>query len=131
MKGFRLVVRQYVINNEFELSIEAIDPTRYRGFCLGGDCPWSIHACPIRKGVAIVQVIVFNDIHTCTSSGRRTITPTIAWAAAKAFLFLGRNLIWVLKSYRPNCRMIMDVSLDMTRSGGDNKGLCKSCMAHG
>jgi hypothetical protein len=44
MKEFRLDVRQYVINKEFELGVEATDKIRYIGYCRGGDCPWSINA---------------------------------------------------------------------------------------
>jgi hypothetical protein len=44
MKEFRLAMRQYVIDKEFELDIEATDKTRYRGYCRGGDYPWSINA---------------------------------------------------------------------------------------
>lgn len=57
MKEFRLAMRQYAINNEFELGIEATDPSRYRGYCSGGGCPWSIHAQPIRLGSAVVEVL--------------------------------------------------------------------------
>jgi hypothetical protein len=39
MKEFRLAMRQYVIDKEFELDIEATDKTRYRGYCRGGDYP--------------------------------------------------------------------------------------------
>jgi hypothetical protein len=35
MKEFRLAMRQYAINKEFELGIEATNTTRYRGFCHG------------------------------------------------------------------------------------------------
>jgi hypothetical protein len=44
VKEFRLAMRQYVIDEEFELGIEATDKTRYRGYCHGGECPWSINA---------------------------------------------------------------------------------------
>jgi hypothetical protein len=43
MKEFRLAMRQYVIDKEFELGVETIDMTRYRGYYRGGDCPWSIN----------------------------------------------------------------------------------------
>jgi hypothetical protein len=39
MKEFRLAMRQYTINKEFELSIEATNMMRYKGYCRGGDCP--------------------------------------------------------------------------------------------
>lgn len=35
MKEFRLAMRQYAINKEFELGREATNTTRYRGFCHG------------------------------------------------------------------------------------------------
>jgi hypothetical protein len=35
MKEFRLVMRQYIIDKEFELGVEATDGMRYRGYCQG------------------------------------------------------------------------------------------------
>jgi hypothetical protein len=32
MKEFRLAIRQYAINNEFELGIESSSPFRYRAY---------------------------------------------------------------------------------------------------
>jgi hypothetical protein len=42
MEEFRLAMRQYAINKEFELGIEATCKKRYRGYCKGDDCPWAI-----------------------------------------------------------------------------------------
>jgi hypothetical protein len=42
MKDFRLAVRQYAINKEFELGIEATNKSKYRGYCKGDACTWSI-----------------------------------------------------------------------------------------
>jgi hypothetical protein len=39
MKKFRLAMRLYAINNEFELGIESSAPFWYRGYCKGGDYP--------------------------------------------------------------------------------------------
>jgi hypothetical protein len=77
IKEFRLAVRQYAIDKEFELGVEAMDKIRYRGYCQGGDCPWSINARLEHKRWDVVVVSVLNDVHDCTSSGRRrTSTPT-------------------------------------------------------
>jgi hypothetical protein len=44
MVTFRLAIKQYAINREFELGIEATSTTRFRGFYQGGGCPWkSMH----------------------------------------------------------------------------------------
>jgi hypothetical protein len=75
MKEFRLAMRQYAIEEKFELGIEATDKTRYRGYCRGGDYPWSINARVEQKGWDHVIVTVLNDVHKCTSSDRRTTTP--------------------------------------------------------
>lgn len=56
MKEFRIAMRQYAINNEFELGIESSAPFRYRGYCKGGDCPWRIHARPEVIGLATIIV---------------------------------------------------------------------------
>jgi hypothetical protein len=57
MEEFRLAVRQYAINKEFELGVEATSKSRYRGYCKGGDCPWSIVGF---KKKADVTVMVLN-----------------------------------------------------------------------
>jgi hypothetical protein len=44
MNEFRLAMRQYAIDKEFELGVEATDKMRYRGYCWGGDYPWNINA---------------------------------------------------------------------------------------
>jgi hypothetical protein len=56
MQQFRLAIRQYAINKEFELGIEATNKTRFRGYCKGPDCPWSIHVRPKTKGSPTIQV---------------------------------------------------------------------------
>lgn len=57
MEQFRLAIRQYAINKEFELGIEATNKTRFRGYCKGPDCPWSIHARSEMKGSPTIQVM--------------------------------------------------------------------------
>jgi len=42
MKEFRLAVRQFAINEEFELAIKKTDRTRYIANCNADDCPWHI-----------------------------------------------------------------------------------------
>jgi hypothetical protein len=89
MKEFRLVMRQYTIDKEFELGVEATDMRTYREYCRRGNCPWSINARLEHKGWDIAVVSVLNDVHDCRSSGRRmTSTPTTAWIADKAFPIL-------------------------------------------
>jgi hypothetical protein len=89
MKEFRLAMRQYSIDKEFELGIEATDKRRYRGYCRGEDCPWSIVARVESKGWYPIIVTVLHDEHTCTSSGRqRTSVPISNWVADKAFPIL-------------------------------------------
>jgi hypothetical protein len=89
MKEIRLAMRQYAIDKEFELGVEATGRIRYRGYCRRGDCPWSINARMEHKGSDVVVVSVLNDVHYCTSSSqRRTSTPTTAWVANKALPIL-------------------------------------------
>jgi hypothetical protein len=89
MKEFRLAMRQYTIEKEFELGVEVTNRMRYRGYCRGGDCPWTINARLERKGWDVVVVSVLNDVHDCISSGqRRTSTPIAAWVADKALPIL-------------------------------------------
>jgi hypothetical protein len=43
MDDFRLAVRQYAINEEFELHVVKIDKNRYDGSCKGAkDCTWYV-----------------------------------------------------------------------------------------
>jgi hypothetical protein len=89
MKEFRLLVRQYAIDKKFEIGVEATDKMRYRGYCQGGDYPWSINAKLEHKGWDVVVVSVLNDVHDCTWSGqRRTSTPTNTWVAYRALPIL-------------------------------------------
>jgi hypothetical protein len=93
MEEFRLAMRQYAINKEFELGIEATNTTRYRDYCRGGDCPWSINARVEHKGWDPIVVSVLYDDHECTSSGRRrTSTPTSTWVAYKVLPILMSEL---------------------------------------
>jgi hypothetical protein len=89
MKEFRLGMRQFAIDKEFELGIEATNKVRYRGYCRGGDCPWSINARMEQKEWNSVVVIILNDVHNCTSSGRRmTTTPLSNWVGYRALPIL-------------------------------------------
>jgi hypothetical protein len=85
MKEFRIAMRQYAIKHEFELGIDVTSTTRYVGYYKGGDYPWRIYAREEKKGLPTSMVVVLNDVHTCTSSGRRkTTTPTSGWVAFHA-----------------------------------------------
>jgi len=42
MKEFRLAMRQFAINEEFELDTKKTDPTRFIGNRKAEDCPWHI-----------------------------------------------------------------------------------------
>jgi hypothetical protein len=89
MKESKLAMRQYAIDKEFELGVEATVRMRYKGYYRGGDCPWSINARLEHKGWDVVVVSVLNDVHDCTSSGRRrTRTPTTTWVIDKALPIL-------------------------------------------
>jgi hypothetical protein len=68
MEEFRLAVRQYAINKEFELAIEATNKSKFRGYCKGGDCnggdcPWSIVG--FKKANSVI-VTVLNSKLTCS-----------------------------------------------------------------
>lgn len=56
MKEFRLAVRQYAINEEFELHLIKTDPERYIGCCKVDGCPWHIvgHKQPNQKTVMVL-----------------------------------------------------------------------------
>jgi len=59
MEEFKLAVRQFAINKEFDLGVEKSCKTRYRAFCKSGDedcpCPWRINGTK-QKGQATVEV---------------------------------------------------------------------------
>jgi len=59
MKEFRLAVRQFAINKEFELRVVKTYPERYIGGCKGGeDCPWHLVGRRQRDGCT-VMVLTF------------------------------------------------------------------------
>ncbi|XP_062201788.1 uncharacterized protein LOC133904333 [Phragmites australis] len=91
MKEFRLAMRQFAMNKEFELGIEKTDPSRYRGYCKGDGCCWRIVG-RVQSDNKTIMVTVVMDGHTCTSSSRRkTTTPTSAWVADKAIPILRKS----------------------------------------
>jgi hypothetical protein len=87
MKEFHLTMQQYSKDKKIELGIEATDKRRYRGYCRGGDCLWSIAARVESKGWDPVIVTVLHDEHTCTSNNQwRTSVPTSTWVTDKTLL---------------------------------------------
>jgi hypothetical protein len=63
MDEFRLAVRQYAINKEFNLGVEKSCKTRFRAYCKSGDegcpCPWRINGNK-QKGQLTVEVNIEN-----------------------------------------------------------------------
>jgi hypothetical protein len=56
MEEFKMVVRQFAINKEFELGTEKSDTKRYRCYCKSSeDCSWRINGSKL-KGQSIVEV---------------------------------------------------------------------------
>ena len=59
MEEFKLAVRQFAINKEFDLGVEKSCKTIYRAFCKSDDedcpCPWRINGTK-QKGQATVEV---------------------------------------------------------------------------
>ncbi|CAN6274954.1 unnamed protein product [Urochloa humidicola] len=85
MEEFKMAVRQFAINKEFELGTEKSDKKRYRCYCKSSkDCPWRINGTK-HKGQSTVEVTVLVDEHTCVSSMRmETKNPSQKWVASKA-----------------------------------------------
>ena len=60
MEDFKMAVRQYAINNEFDLGTEKSDKKRYRCFCKSSDdCPWKINGTK-HKEQSTVEVNTLN-----------------------------------------------------------------------
>ncbi|CAO2203479.1 unnamed protein product [Urochloa humidicola] len=85
MEEFKMVVRQFAINKEFDLGTEKSDKKRYRNYCKSSeDCPWRINGTK-HKGQSTIEVTVLVDEHTCVSSMRmETKTPSQNWVVSKA-----------------------------------------------
>ena len=61
MEKFRLAVRQYAMNQEFELHVAKTTPIRYDGYCMGSDdCTWHVHGRPETKGGQTIIVMFFS-----------------------------------------------------------------------
>jgi hypothetical protein len=68
MPTFRLAIRQFVINRDFELGIETTCPFRFRGYCKWGECPWRINARVEIPGSPIVVVCFLIEPSLCSCS---------------------------------------------------------------
>ena len=64
MKEFRLAVRQFAINEEFELHIVKTDPTRYIGNCKGEDCHWHLVGRRQPVGCTIMVPHIYYCLHS-------------------------------------------------------------------
>lgn len=62
MVKFRLAVRQYAINEEFDLGAEKSCKTKFRGFCKGDECNWSIVGMRLNDNKTI-KVCIHLSIH--------------------------------------------------------------------
>jgi hypothetical protein len=61
MADFRLAIRQYAINEEFELHVAKPDKNRYGGYCKGAkDCTWHVHGRPECRGGDTIIVIILS-----------------------------------------------------------------------
>nr|XP_034569455.1 uncharacterized protein LOC117833969 [Setaria viridis] len=92
MDEFRLAVRQFAINEEFELGTEKSSKERFRGFCKSSEeCPWRIVGRR-QANEKTIKVTFLVDQHDCISSSRvKTITPSQKWVASKAVSII-RNI---------------------------------------
>ncbi|RLM73253.1 uncharacterized protein C2845_PM15G05540 [Panicum miliaceum] len=82
MEEFRLAVRQYPINEEFELGTEATDRKRFRGYCKGEGCPWRI-VSNRQSDERTIMITLLVDTHDCISTSRiKTTTASKSWVAA-------------------------------------------------
>lgn len=59
MADFRLAVRQYAINEEFEFGTTKSDKLRYRVYCQGneGTCPWRVNGYTRPDGSVMVLIL--------------------------------------------------------------------------
>uniref|UniRef100_A0A0A9D7Z0 Transposase MuDR plant domain-containing protein n=1 Tax=Arundo donax TaxID=35708 RepID=A0A0A9D7Z0_ARUDO len=91
MTDFRMALRQYAINEEFDMGTEKSDKTRFRGFCNGEGYGWRIvgHIMPDNRTIRVTKI---SDEHDCTSSSRiRTSMASQAWVADKAIHILRKT----------------------------------------
>lgn len=93
MKEFRLAVRQFAINKEFELRIAKTDPTRYIANCGGEDCPWHLVGRRQPDGCTImVLTCIFRSVKIFPSI-------TLGWQC-----FLSSSILFALTNYFFCCR---------------------------
>ena len=59
MVEFRLVVRQFAINEEFALQTVKTDIERFIGKCMAPDCPWHIHSQKQHHSKIVMVYIIF------------------------------------------------------------------------
>jgi hypothetical protein len=64
-----------------------------------------------------VVVIVLNDVHDCTSSGRRTTTPPSNWVAYRALPVLTSEPDLGVKKLQKNCKRSIMSKSGMTLFG--------------
>ncbi|XP_062180550.1 uncharacterized protein LOC133884951 [Phragmites australis] len=91
MDEFRLAMRQYTINEEFDMATEKSDSKRFRGHYKGEGCHWII----VRRRQddhKNVKVTILEEKHDRTSSSRiRTSMASQGWVTDKAMTILQKT----------------------------------------
>ncbi|KAL0464005.1 UNVERIFIED_CONTAM: hypothetical protein Slati_0288100 [Sesamum latifolium] len=83
------VLREYVIQEGFQIMRLRNEKTRVTAHCASKDCPWRIHASPLADGVTF-QIKTYVSTHTCVRSDS-TKEASAIWIASKIENVLREN----------------------------------------
>jgi len=91
MTDCRMAIRQFAINEEFDLGTKKADRTRWSGECLADGCPWTITARVMadKKTTRINQIV---GPHNCYSSSQVTSSmASQAWVKQRSIKILRKE----------------------------------------
>ncbi|KAF8408354.1 hypothetical protein HHK36_007503 [Tetracentron sinense] len=99
---FREALRDYIIQEGFEIVRDKNEKARVTAHCSGEGCLWRIHASPLPDGVTY-KIKTFQSEHTCVRATKNT-NATSAWIAKKLAKRLRANPTMKIDGIRSEIR---------------------------
>ena len=81
VKEFRAILRDYLIQENFDVIRIKNEKSRVTAICAANGCPWRIHASPLPDGITYMIKSLKSE-HTCIRESKKT-NATSTWMAEK------------------------------------------------
>ncbi|XP_043714546.1 uncharacterized protein LOC122662909 [Telopea speciosissima] len=101
---YRTHLKNYAIQEGFEIHRLKNERTRVTIICANGGCPWRIHVSPAADGKTFI-VKSYTDRHTCSGRKTKIAAANSRWAASKLAPHIKANPSMTIKSIHAMMRV--------------------------